>query len=386
MSTEKRIARRELLAGLAAAALPAALRAADATVNKAPPPRGVDDSRALQSAIGELLPGAVLDGGGQEYVVTRLLLKSDMTLQNFRFRAKGTATPLNSVLTIDGSTGTARDIVIRNVQIDGNRAAQTNLLSEEDGGRDGIRIVGKAERLLLANCSATNCATDGLKIFSYRSLSRNDASLNFRNVYVTNCRFLNNRRHGASGDSLENVHFIDCEFSGNGVDLPGARTEGSRGALDNHTIYGSGIDIEGYGVGSGVNGLYFIRCKAYRNARFAFQFWEPTSASAPGFLPRRNIIFENCSIDGGVSPRHGHQALELSQPVGVRDARPTYTDVSIIGLECSGTVILNCVHNVTFAGGRIRSPYPGFWGVAERCRNVGIIGVETEGKIFTMKS
>ena len=366
---------------MAAFALPA-----NAAVDRAPSPRGADDTHALQAVVDQLLPGAVLDGGGQEYVVTRLLLKSDMTLQNFRFRAKGTATPLDSVLTIDGNALTARDIVIRNVHIDGNRAAQTNLLSEEDGGRDGIRIVGKAERLLLADCSAVNCATDGLKIFSHRSLSRNDADLNFRNIYVANCRFLSNRRHGASGDSLENVHFFDCEFSGNGVDLPNARSEGSRGALDNRVIYGAGIDIEGYGAGSGVNGLYFTQCKAYRNARFAFQFWEPTAASAAGFLPRRNIVFEYCSIDGGLSPRHGHQALELSQPAGIRSARPTYTDVSVIGLDCLGTVILNCVHNVTFAGGRIRSPYSGFWGVAERCRNVAILGVETEGKTFATKS
>jgi len=371
---------------MAAFALPAALRAANAAVHRAPPPGGADDTHALQAVIDQLLPGAVLDGGEQEYVVTRLLLKSELTLQNFRFRAKGTATPLDSVLTIDGNALTARDIVIRNVHIDGNRAAQTNLRSEEDGGRDGIRIVGKAERLLLTNCSAINCATDGLKIFSHRSLSHDDATLNFRDIFVSNCRFLNNRRHGASGDSLKNVYFTDCEFSGNGVDLPSAKSEGSRGALDNRVIYGAGIDIEGYGAGSGVEGLYFIRCKAYRNARFAFQFWEPTPASAPGFLPRRRIVFENCSIDGGVSPRHGHQALELSQPAGIRSARPTYADVSVIGLDCSGTVILNCVHNVTIAGGRIRSPYSGFWGVAERCRNVGILGVETEGKILAMKS
>jgi hypothetical protein len=280
----------------------------------------------------------------------------------------------------------ARDIVVRNIHIDGNRAEQKNLLSEEDGGRDGIRIVGRAERVLITDCTAANCATDGLKIFSHRSLSNDDAKLNFRNIYVTNCRFLNNRRHGASGDSLENVHFIDCEFSSNGVNSPASRTEGGRGAIDNGVIYGAGIDIEGYGVGSGVNGLYFIRCKAYRNARFGFQFWEPTSPTAPRFLPRRNIVFENCSIDGGVSPLHGHQALELSQPVGVRSGLPTYADVSIIGLDCAGTVILNCVHNVTVAGGRIRSPYSGFWGIADRCRNVGVLGVESDGKVLSVKN
>src|SRR5690606_2089701 len=151
-----------------------------------------------------------------------------------------------------------------------------------------------------------------------------------------------------------------------------------RGAVDDKLLYGAGVDIEGYGVGSGVNGLYFIRCKGYRNARFAIQFWEPTPASAPGFLPRRNIVLDNCSIDGGVNPRHGHQALELSQPVSIRSALPTYTNLSVVGLECSGTVILNCVHNVKFVGGRIRSPYPGFWGIGERSRGLFVVGLEAE--------
>jgi hypothetical protein len=379
------IPRRDLLAGMGALALRSRLAAAQHALVNAPSPSGTDDTGALQALIGQLGRGGVLDGAGQEYVVTRLLLKSNMTLRNFRFRAKGTATPLDAVLTIDGNCSTASDIVIRNVHIDGNRAAQTNLESEEDGGRDGIRIVGKAERLLLANCSAVNCATDGLKIFSHRALSRNDASLNFKDLYVSNCRFLNNRRHGASGDSLENVYFIDCEFSGNGVDHPGGKEEGRRGAVDGGMIYGTGVDIEGYGVGSGVDGLFFIRCQARRNARFAFQFWEPTSPLAPGFLPRRNIVFERCAIGGGVSPRHGQQALEFSQPVGVRGDVPTYSDISVIGLDCAGTVILNGVHNANFAGGTMRSPYRGFWGIAHRSKNVSVIGVEAEGKILAMK-
>ena len=351
----------------------------------APEPSGNDSTQALQNAIDGLPPGGTLDGMSREYTVTRLLLKSEITFRNFRLRAKGTATPLDAVLTIDGNGNMAKNIAIRDVHIDGNRNAQSNLLSEEDGGRDGIRIVGQAERLLLSNCTAVHCGTDGLKLFSHQSLSRNDANLNFREIYITNCRFLNNRRHGASGDSLANVYFIDCEFSDNGVDVPEVQSEGARGAVDGGMIYGAGIDIEGYGVGSGVDGLYFLRCQAFRNARFGFQFWEPTPPATPGFIPRRNIVFENCSVDGGVSPKHRHQALELSQPHAIRSSLPTYENVRIVGLSCAGTVILNCVHNVIFAGGRIRSPYPGFWGIGERCRNINILDVDTENKIFTLK-
>jgi len=352
---------------------------------QSPSPSGGDDTKSLQAAIDRLKPGGILDGNGCQFTVTRLNLRPEMTFRNFKLHAKGTRTPLDAVLTIDGNASPAHDIVIQDVTIDGNRSAQSNLTSEEDGGRDGIRIVGKAERLLIANCSAVNCGTDGIKIFSDKSLSGNDANLTFRDIYVTGCRFLGNRRHGASGDSLRNVHFIDCEFSGNGTEVEGGGSEGARGAIDEGTIYGAGVDIEGYGVGSGVDGLYFIRCKATQNARFGFQFWEPTPPSRSGFAPRRKIVFEHCTIDGGVSPRHGHQALELSQPKPIRGSQPTYEDVQIIGLNCSGTVILNGVSRVLFAGGNYNSPYAGFWGIGEHCSDVSFLGVETGGKTFRFR-
>ncbi len=355
-----------------------------AATEQSPEPTGSDDTRLLQGAIDRLKPGGVLDGASRQFTVTRLILRSEMTLRNFKLRAKGTGTPLDAVLTIDGNATSAHDIVIRNVTIDGNRSAQTNLRTEEDGGRDGIRIVGKAERLLIADCSVTNCATDGIKIFSHKSLSGNDANLNFRDIYVTNCHFLRNRRHGASGDSLRNVHFIDCEFSENGVDLPGSG-EGSRGAIDNGVIYGAGVDIEGYGTGSGVDGLYFVRCKATQNARFGFQFWEPTPPSRPGFLPRKRIVFEACSIDGGVSPHHSHQALELSQPKANRGSSSTYEDVQVINLNCNGTVILNGVVHAMIVGGRYSSPYAGFWGIGENCSDIKFLGLDTDGKIFAFR-
>jgi hypothetical protein len=360
-------------------------RTITAATAKSPDPTGGDDTRLLQGAIDQLKSGGVLDGAGRQFTVTRLALRSEMTLRNFKLRAKGTGTPLDAVLTIDGNATPAHDIVIQNISIDGNRSAQTNLASEEDGGRDGIRIVGKAERLLIADCSAVNCATDGLKIFSHKSLSGNDANLNFRDIYVTNCRFLRNRRHGASGDSLRNIHFIDCDFSENGVDLPSSGGEGSRGAIDNGVIYGAGIDIEGYGTGSGVDGLYFLRCKATQNARFGFQFWEPTPPSRPGFLPRKRIVFEGCTVDGGVSPHHGHQALELSQPKANRGGSPTYEDVQVINLNSNGTVILNGVNRALFVGGRYSSPYAGFWGIGENSTDIKFLGLETAGKIFAFR-
>ena len=342
-----------------------------------------DDTVRLQKLIDAAPSPGIVDGYGRSYVVTRLLLKSNLTFRNFNLRAKGTATPLDAVLTIDGNAHTAHDITINNVQIDGNRSAQTNLASEEDGGRDGIRIVGKAQRISISNCTASNCATDGLKIFSHNSLSDDDTRLNFYTINVVNCTFNGNRRHGASGDSLRNVYFTNCEFSGNGLDIPGDFSEGGQGARNPDQIYGAGIDIEGYGVGSGIDGLNFSLCTALGNARFGFQFWDPTPPSSPRFQPRGDIFFDTCTADGGVG-NDGHQALEFSEPPAVRGGPPTYQDITIRNMQCTGTISLYGVDDITFNGGRYRSPYPGFWGVGQYVTNIRFQNVDCQGKIFSL--
>ena len=100
-----------------------------AATSQSPEPTGSDDTRLLQGAIDRLKPGGILDGAGRQFTVTRLILRPEMTLRNFKLRAKGTGTPLDAVITIDGNATSAHDIVIRNVSIDGNRSAQTNLRS-----------------------------------------------------------------------------------------------------------------------------------------------------------------------------------------------------------------------------------------------------------------
>jgi hypothetical protein len=348
-------------------------------------PAQADATAELQAAIDALPPNGVIDGYGRSCAVTRLNLKSNMTMQNFRFTAIAGDTPLNAAVTIDGNRQRVTDVVLRNIHIDGNRAGQRNLLRPEDGGRDGFRIVGRARNIWIVNCSAVRCATDGLKIFSHDSLSGDDLKLNFEDIWVVNCRFEWNRRHGASGDSLRRVTFLNTEFNHNGLDLPGAATEGARAARDREMLYGAGIDVEGYGVGSGIDTLSFIGCTAIGNARFGIQFWEITNPDAPRFQPRRNIAIESCHLDGGVSPKHGRQALEFSAMPHLRGKRPIWESIRIQNCDIDGIFSLFCVADVRIAGGVVRSPYPGFYGVIEANRNVLAAGVQTGGRRLIRK-
>src|SRR5262245_4363414 len=93
-----------------------------------------DDNLAIQRAINALPAYGVLDGGGATYLVGTLNLKSRMTFQNFGLKTRPSSVPLTAPVTLDGTARPISEVAIRNVNIDGNRAQQTNLLTVEDGG------------------------------------------------------------------------------------------------------------------------------------------------------------------------------------------------------------------------------------------------------------
>jgi hypothetical protein len=205
-----------------------------------------DDTTTIQAEINNLKTSAVLDGQNRLYVVGTLLLKSNMTLRNFRFLAQASATPYTSPVTIDGNSSVKTNITIKNVHINGNRSFQTNLTTPyEDGGRSCFRIVRAATNIWIIDSSASYCATDGLIIYSQELVHANDSTHNFQNIHVINSRFENNRRDGCSGDSMANVSFYNTVFKNNGNDINGGLREGDRGARLYGYTYGAGIDIEG---------------------------------------------------------------------------------------------------------------------------------------------
>lgn len=344
-----------------------------------------DDTAPIQAAINNLRPYDVLDGANLSYKVGTLNLKSQMTLRNFRFITRASSQPLTAPVTLDGRTTQIHDVAIYNVHIDGNRPGQTNLKTTEDGGRDGFRIVGRAKGIWIISSSATNCATDGLKIFSADTLSGSDNQLNFEDIHVISSSFNNNRRHGVSMDSVHNVEFIMTEAKGNGLASGSGSTEGESLYLVDGMPYGAGFVFEGYGTGSGVDGLGFVGCTATGNARFGIQFWEPTPQNRTGFSPRQRIRIESSILDGGVSPFHGRQAVEFNVPQPNWTLGPAYTQVTLSNNQINGTIIVNNTQGVTITGGAVNSPYDGFYGIAERVTNSVVQGVSAAGKIFVVR-
>lgn len=346
-----------------------------------------DDTSALQGAIDSLPSYGVLDGGGALYLTGTLKLKPRMTMQNFRLKTRASNVPFVAPVTLDGTKTPITEVKINNVQIDGNRAEQTNLQTAEDGGRDGFRIVGVARDIWIMNSSAVNCATDGLKIFSADTLPPAGA-LNFTNIYIINSTFKNNRRHGASADSIRNVNFINVQLVNNGLastQAGSAKNEGASAFLVDGMLYGAGLVIEGYTAAGSVDNLNVVACTATGNARFGIQFWEGIQLTASGFSPRSNIRIESSSVDGGVSPTHGRQAIEFNTPYTNFGPVSMYRNVTLSDNRIVGTVIVNATAELRMIGGTVQSPYPGFFGLSQASRDVVIQSVESAGKLFVQR-
>jgi uncharacterized protein (TIGR03437 family) len=298
-----------------------------------------DDTRAIQRAIDALPAYGILDGGNTTYLVGTLKLKSRMTLQNLGLKARPSDVPLTAPITLDGTSLPISEVAIVNVNVDGNRAQQTNLSTVEDGGRSGFRVVGVASNIIILQSSATNCATDGLEIFS-NDVRPPAGALNFTNIFVVDSKFEYNRRHGASADSIQNVEFVRTTFNHNGLPSPiGDRlaTEGESAYLVDGMLYGAGLVLETYNAGFGINGLKIVACTAAANARFGIQFWDSRSPTSSGFIPRSHIRIENCLLDGGVSSAHGRQALEFNIPAYYLGQGYAYEDIALVNNGASGT-------------------------------------------------
>ncbi len=325
-----------------------------------------DATGTLQVLISQLPEGGVLDGGGRRYTVTSLLLKSNMELRNIRFITKAGSTDFVSPVTIDGrptiagqlESGAKRNITLRNVHVDGNRANQTAIISAaENGGRHGFRFIGRIYNLLMEDCSGINCGTDGAEFYSWAGRNQaDDDDAAFRDITLRRCVFTGNRRHGVSFDSLRNVRIeAGSKFNKNGLDIDAAAPidSGLRGDLFSGHIYGNGIDVEGYGVGSGINGLDIDGIEALGNARMGVLFYDPTAQTATGFKPRRGIRITRSRIDKGVAGNITGEALTFTSTIANKTLGNLYDDITLLDNDLTGYLLLRAVGQGRVDGGSI---------------------------------
>lgn len=316
-----------------------------------------DDTAAIQAAIDSLPVGGVVHGAGKKFTVKSLKLKSHMTFMNMNLVTKAGAENLVSPITIDGRTEPKNNIRVLNVVVDGNRANQTDITaSAEDGGRHGFRLIGKMSEILIGECQAHNCGTDGIEIFSDTSVGPTDSTFVFSNITLRNFIGNGNRRHGMSADSIANSVLIGCEFNSNGLDLntTDAGTHGNRGARVSmslaNPLYGNGIDFEGYGLGSSINTLRLQSVTARGNARAGVLFYDPSSLTAPGFARRQKIWISDSYFDAGVDVSRSGAALEFTSTVAAEGTGILYDGVYVANTRLDGALWTRCVNNLRFEG------------------------------------
>jgi len=328
-----------------------------------------DATAAIQALIDALPAGRVLDGGRRKHTVTSLLLKSYMTIQRGRLVTKAGSTDFISPLTIDGrptipgdlNSGLKQHITIRDMEVDGNRINQSDVVSpEENGGRHGLRVLGRARHILVENSWFHHCSSDGLEFYSWTGRNKtDDTDYCFQDITLRRVTSTFNRRHSLSLDSFTRFRIeLGCKLNDNGLDLVGIDpatpyTHGSRGDTVgiNHLTYGNAIDVEGYGVGSGFDGFFIDGYECLRNARGGILFYDPTDQTAAGFAPRKNIYIGRGKVDKGVGNSYTGEAISFTPTIAHKRLGTMYDNITLADNEISGYVLARAVGTASIRGG-----------------------------------
>lgn len=184
-----------------------------------------DDSEAIQNTIEYAIENGIgiVDGFGKSYIVSGdvkgdstvvgsnrgVCIHGNVIFQNFNLKlADDIAVGLASVLNAYNAAG--EHLIIRNVNIDGNRTNQTSVPSGvgQDGGFHGIRIGFNADCgfVEISHCDIRECYTDGICI---RPRAFNDMKIS--DCYVSRCG-----RNGIT-DNAKSSHLENCIIVDNGT-------------------------------------------------------------------------------------------------------------------------------------------------------------------------
>jgi len=350
-----------------------------------------DQTALLQQAIDALPPGGILDCQGASYVVSSLLLKSNMTMQNCSLTTLPGALDFASPVTIDGRGQPVANVTLRRVQVFGDRHEQTNIgyAGQEDGGRHCFRILGRVSGLVIEDSSGSYCATDGIAFVSWGvSTSDNPADLPFQNIAVRNSQFSFNRRSGISADGMNNATFDHVSFLNNGTTVAGGLAEGdlcasspgpASGAAQ---CYGSGFWYEDYrtGVaGEGLSDVLFSGCVFRNNFQRSLFFITHEQPSAPNYQPRSNIRIVDSSLDAGLQPLAEDYAVQFQVDAPLAGAGALYQNIAIQNTQLSGSLGLHQAANVSVISSAIDTPLASL-GYAAGITNISFRDVQPSGK------
>jgi hypothetical protein len=346
-----------------------------------------DDTTAIQAAINACPVGGRVIGLGKTYVVTKLKLKSYMIFEDFYFITKaGSVDDVSPVCIGDMyDTSEYQDVIVRNVHVNGNRQNQTSvgISGHGDGERHGFALTGHLRNILIDNCSAIYCATDGLCLNQGRGTGAGGASsdcLQF-NIVVRDSQFNWNRRCGQSGDTNDGILFDNCIANDNGQDLNGTDPwdHGNRGArypLPDGELYGGGFWYEAYNINSSYKNLCFRNCEALRNVKTGIFIYAGIDQATPGFTVHDNILIENCHADDGTeeipASYYGYTGILVDTKSNLETGGYIYSNVRLLNNHVEGRIYLRCVKNGYIGGGIINPPHPEYLGQIKYSDNLAI--------------
>jgi hypothetical protein len=326
-----------------------------------------DDTANLNRCIQTLPAYATLDGEGRSYRVSALQLKSGMRFRNFRLIKAAGAANMTSPVTLDGRTEAKADVLIENVEVEGRRTLETELVtpSAEDGGRHCFRIVGRISNVVLANVSGENCATDGLQLGGHHAtLSDEPEGLAVQNVVVRRAKFNGNRRVGIAFEGVHNAYFLDIEAQANGRTIaPGAdRTAGAHCAHVDGYCFGTGIWTENDhdAAGGAFHDVFFVNANVTRNQTRALYAYSNSGPNVHLFRTKSGLNVLDSRLDSGVFPIAGNpMAIQFasSSPDG---AGAVYSDIVIERSTIEGTIGARSIDGLTLGECRMAQTLLGY--------------------------
>lgn len=330
-----------------------------------------DDTDALAAAVEQVPAGGTLDGRGMSYGVSTLDLgyRSNITLANMALVSLGSSSDYAPVINAGADChklsttsrhvewdpeAVVRGLVLRNVHVDGSRQRHSGIGPQEDGARHGLRIVGRAESILVDGCSFTRCASDGICLWSGAGFGgRLPTSEGLkRNIRIHNTRTTDNRRHGISFDSVTDVDIDTLVSTGNGTDQ--GDSEGLRGCLSPQgRQFANGLSMEEHADHRRYIGrVRVVNANLVGNASHSVLTMMPAAARAHGeqFVPRSSFVFEGCRLDDGTN---GQNVDLVFYPAGFSEDPGAYYQ-SVIVKDCmmSGQVKATGVEGMVLQGGR----------------------------------
>lgn len=296
---------------------------------------GANDTVAIQAMLdAAIAQGKVCDFLGVPWNVGSLLFGTGARARNINLKAIASSTDVTPV-----TISTQSDIQLHILKIDGNRVQQSSLAtSGGDGQRYGIGIFGRCSNISIDVDLVTNCATDGIAVWSNGTTPADDSDYLFENISIR-CREASwNGRHGVFTMSENGVTLHIDQSTSNGQDMPGypvapyssggnARRTPSDLA---GTRYGRPYTHEGQGVGEGFDGLTVIGGNWRNNAGGVLIYEAGQDPSVVGFVTRKNLKLSVGYVDAPDFAAGGYP-FNINQLISYVGTGKTFENIEVDG-------------------------------------------------------